>query len=45
MARILGNDTVRIAKCVLCQSEWDTVLLLVLSVLLLVPFKSDPFHE
>jgi hypothetical protein len=45
MANILRYDAVRIAKCVLCQREWDTVLLLVLSVLLLVPFKSDPFNE
>ena len=41
MADILGDDTVRITKRILRQSEWDTMLLLVLFVLLFIPFKMD----
>jgi hypothetical protein len=44
MADILGDDTVRITKCILRQSEWDTMLLLVLFVLLFIPFKMDSIH-
>lgn len=44
MADILGDDTVRITKHILGQSEWDTMLLLVLFVLLFIPFKMDSIH-
>ena len=45
MANIICYDAVRIAKGMLCESEWDTGLLPVLSALLLVPFELDSRHQ
>ena len=45
MADILGYHTIRIGESVLCQSERDTMFVLILFVFLLIPFKMDPVHS